>query len=285
MPPIAGRGALATLDARVVSLRVPENRVLEEGLTMSEDLVARLFAELDRLVLIDPHTHINPLAPASTNLADLLGYHYYTELAHSAGLARDRIEAPGLSARDKVAVLVEHLQPLENTIQYSWLIELSQKFFGFQHEKLTPQNWESLYDAVEQRGKSPDWADQVLKASGVEAVFLTNDFDDPLAGFDTKKYIPCLRTDDLVFHLARKSVRERLARATDVDVHNSVTLRTAIGRLFEKFVRAGAKACAISLPPDFTPTQVDAVAANEAIAALYHEMPAGDLKHSRTASH
>ena len=59
---------------------------------MSDTLRKRLFDELDRLVLIDPHTHINPHAPASQTLADVLGYHYYTELAHSAGMpkAQDR---------------------------------------------------------------------------------------------------------------------------------------------------------------------------------------------------
>ena len=61
---------------------------------MSESLRQRLFTELDRLVLIDPHTHINPHAPASTTLADVLGYHYYTELAHSAGMPRRGSKSP-----------------------------------------------------------------------------------------------------------------------------------------------------------------------------------------------
>ena len=33
-----------------------------------------LLGELDALVLIDPHTHINALDPASSTLADILGY-------------------------------------------------------------------------------------------------------------------------------------------------------------------------------------------------------------------
>ncbi len=60
----------------------------------------------------------------------------------------------------------------------------------------------------------PDWEDQVLKQSKLEQIFLTNDFDDPLEGFDTQRYIPCLRTDDLVFHLAKADVRQRLASAS-----------------------------------------------------------------------
>ena len=55
---------------------------------MSGELRQRLFGELDALVLIDPHTHINPHQPAARTLADILGYHYYTELAHSAGMPK-----------------------------------------------------------------------------------------------------------------------------------------------------------------------------------------------------
>src|SRR5262249_11288208 len=46
---------------------------------------------------------------------------------------------------------------------------------------------------------------------------------------------------------------ERLRRATDIDVQDYAGLRAAIGRLFERFVGRGARACAISLPPDFVP--------------------------------
>jgi glucuronate isomerase len=55
---------------------------------MSDQLRHRLFNELDAIRLIDPHTHIDPHAPAASTLADILGYHYYTELAHSAGMPR-----------------------------------------------------------------------------------------------------------------------------------------------------------------------------------------------------
>ena len=59
---------------------------------MSDQLWQRILGELEQLVLIDPHTHINPHAAASTTLADILGYHYYTELAHASGMDRERIE-------------------------------------------------------------------------------------------------------------------------------------------------------------------------------------------------
>lgn len=223
---------------------------------MASDLQQRLFTALDALVLIDPHTHINPHQPAARNLADLLGYHYYTELAHSAGLSKELIEDPTLSPRDQARLLVEHLGPLKNTIQYSWLIELAQTFLDFPDPHLTVANWEAVYDTAEQRMGAPDWAEHVLHASRLEAVFLTNEFDDALVGWDPHRYVPCLRADDLVFRLDDPHVRTRLAAAAHSSLTSLHDLRQAIGGLFEHFVGHQARACAISLPADFTPAPV-----------------------------
>src|SRR6185436_6566363 len=110
---------------------------------MSDQLRQRLFAELDSIRLIDPHSHIEPKSAASKTLADILGYHYYTELAHSAGMPREEIEDSSLYPKEKVGRLVARMEPLRNTIQYSWFLELSQAFFDLPPgEHVTPSNWE-----------------------------------------------------------------------------------------------------------------------------------------------
>ncbi|HCP12724.1 MAG TPA: amidohydrolase, partial [Planctomycetaceae bacterium] len=210
--------------------------------------------------MIDPHTHINPHQAASRTLADILGYHYYTELAHSAGLPKEQIEEPGIEPREKVRRLAPWLKHLENTAQYSWLLEMSQQLFGFQGERIDETNWESLYEASLKCMSAPDWEQQVLQKSGLDQVYLTNDFDDPLTGFDTSFYVPCLRTDDLVFHLCRPAVQQRLQQAAATSVTDATSLRDAVGRLFEHFTANNARACAISLPPTFSPASVSAVA-------------------------
>ena len=251
---------------------------------MSLELQHRLFNELHQLVLIDPHTHINPHQPASQTLADILGYHYYTELAHSAGMPKSQIEEPGLDPKEKVGRLIACMEPLDNTIQYSWFVEMAQALFGFPADRVTTENWESLYDKALAQMSQPDWSQQVLQQSNLEAVFLTNDFDDPLEGFDTNVYIPCLRTDDLVFHLGRREVRQRLQKASGISVENATQLRQAIGNLFQHFTKNGARACAISLPPDFSPLKVTEHAANQSIQHLWsHDTP--DIQHSIHLSH
>ncbi|MGE0376583.1 MAG: glucuronate isomerase [Planctomycetaceae bacterium] len=236
---------------------------------MSEELRQRIFEELEALVLIDPHTHINPHSAASKSLADIMGYHYYTELAHSAGLPRERIDEEGLDPREKAGRLVEKFGDLDNTIQVSWLVEMCREFFGFEDERITPDNWESLYDTAAKTMAQPDWEQQVLRKSKLEQVFLTNDFDDPLEGFDTSLYVPCLRTDDLVFHLTKPAVRRRLEESSRIHVRNAATLREAIAQRFDHFTQRGARACAISLPPGFAPYDVDATAANATISAAF----------------
>src|SRR5260370_12483170 len=99
----------------------------------------------------------------------------------------------------------------------------------------------------------PDWENQVFRKTNLEKVFLTNDFDDALEGFDMNRYIPCLRTDDLVFRLHQPEVRQRLAKATHIEGGDGATLKLALKALFQHFTRKGAPALPISLPPDFAP--------------------------------
>ena len=111
----------------------------------------------------------------------------------------------------------------------------------------------------------PNWETEVLTKSKIERIFLTNDFDDPLDDFDTYRYVPCLRTDDLVFHLHLEKTRTRLAASTSSSIQSLEHLHRSLGLLFDRFVRNRAKACAISLPPWFTPRHVplsDASTAN-----------------------
>ncbi|MAW53842.1 MAG: glucuronate isomerase [Geminicoccus sp.] len=216
-----------------------------------------IYQAISAIRMIDPHTHINPHAPASTTLADILGYHYYTELVHSAGMPRLEIEEPNIGPQELVRRLVFGLENISNTANYGWLIALCQTFFGFEDDQITSNNWEALYDAAETKMSSPNWSQQILDQSNVEAVFLTNDFDDELEGFDTNTYIPCLRTDDLVFHLANPEVRRRLESCSGVSLNGSLSsLRDALRQRFEHFVAHGARACAISLPPTFAPTHI-----------------------------
>ncbi|TWT83130.1 Uronate isomerase [Planctomycetes bacterium CA13] len=236
-----------------------------------------IYQAISAVELIDPHTHINPHAPASRTLADLLGYHYYTELAHSAGMPKDQMEEPDIAPKELVRRLVENLHPIENTSQYQWLVAICQKFFGFESDRLDTSNWETLYDKAEQAMSAADWSQTVLEKSNVRSVFLTNDFDDELTGFDTETYIPCLRTDDLVFKFHQRETRERLERSSGVSLSASLSsLREALRQRFEHFTSNGARACAISLPPTFEPAMVTEGRAINSLDAMLQKSESAD---------
>src|SRR5947209_4469099 len=216
---------------------------------MLVDRLARdLETEINKIPLIDPHSHINPLQAASKSLDEILGYHYYTELAHSAGMGHGPL-GQDVPQRERVRAILGYMDRFDNTAQYAWFLEIARVFLGFKGARLTEQDCDALYDAADRLMAQPDWDEQVLRRTNVEKIFLTNDFDDPLDGFDTSRYVPCLRTDDVVFHLQKPEVRHRLAHATGVELNTASDLRNAITKLFEHFTAHGAKACAISLPP------------------------------------
>jgi glucuronate isomerase len=238
----------------------------------NDQLEQDLFREICKIPLIDPHTHINPHQPTARSLDDILNYHYYTELAHSAGMDQGPLAA-GVDPRERARAILAHAPHFDNTAQYQWLCEIARTFLGFEGDRLSFSDCNVLCDKAEQVMSQPDWEEQVLRRSNLERVFLTNDFDDPLKGFDTNRYVPCLRTDDLVFHLDKLDVRRRLARATEVEMGDAESLRRALTTLFQHFSRHGAKACAISLPPDFSPYPVSDKDLSDALMVL---APHGD---------
>ncbi len=222
----------------------------------ADNLVCDLTAALGEIPLIDPHSHIDPLRPVSKSLDDILGYHYYTELAHSAGMSQAPL-AKDVSPRDRVRAIVEHMDRYDNTAQYGWFLDIARTFLGFTGTKIAATDADALFDAAEYTFAQPDWEHQVREKTKLEKIFLTNEFDDPLEGFDTSVYVPCLRTDTLVFNLDRADTRERILKATGIQIVDAATLRMAIATIFLHFTRKGAKACAISLPPDFEPAHYD----------------------------
>jgi glucuronate isomerase len=216
----------------------------------NDALAQELYAEICRIPLIDPHSHIDPHRPVSRSLDDILGYHYYTELAHSAGMSQAPL-AKDVPPRERVRAILGHMDRFDNTAQYGWFLEIARTFLGLEGDRVTAADCDWLCDTADRVFGQPDWEEQVIRKTNLESIFLTNEFDDPLTGFDTKRYVPCLRTDALVFHFNDPVVKRRLLEATGVGVSDIRTVRPAIRRLFELFAAKGARACAISLPPDF----------------------------------
>jgi glucuronate isomerase len=218
----------------------------------SEQLASDLYHAICAIPLIDPHSHIEPARPVARHLDDILGYHYYTELAHSAGMSKDRLKSE-VPPRERVRSILDWMDRFDNTAQYQWFLEIARTFLDFKGDRITATDTDDLCTAADRVFSQPDWEQQVFQRSNLEKIFLTNEFDDPLEGFDTSRYVPCLRTDALVFQLDTPDVRSRLERATGIEAVDPPSIHKALQHLFDRFKKKGAKACAISLPPGFQP--------------------------------
>src|SRR5205085_2891640 len=191
---------------------------------LHDSLAQGLYTEICRIPLIDSHTHINPLQPTARSLDEILGYHYFTELAHSAGMDQALL-GPGVDPRERVRALVYHLDQFDNTAPYTWFVEIARAFLNFQGARITLADCTWLCDTAERLMSQSGWEEEVLGRSHLEKVFLTNEFDDPLEGFSTERYIPCLRTDDLVFRLTDPDVRRRFAQKIGFEIEDAASLR------------------------------------------------------------
>ncbi|MCS6866764.1 MAG: glucuronate isomerase [Gemmataceae bacterium] len=223
----------------------------------ADQLVQNLESALSKIPLIDPHSHIDPRAPVARSLDDILGYHYYTELAHSAGMSQ-KLLAQDADPRERVRAIMQFMDRYDNTAQYGWFLDIVRTFLGWEEERrISAADADALFDAAQKTFSQSDWEQQVFEKTRLEKIFLTNEFDDPLSGFDTTRYVPCLRTDTLVFHMDKPETRRRVEVMTGIRIRDAATLRQALVKIFLHFTRNGAKACAISLPPNFHPAKFD----------------------------
>jgi glucuronate isomerase len=231
----------------------------------TSELETRLFEQIAAIRAIDCHSHVPADNPHAHSLGDLLGYHYYTELAHSAGMPAEAV-APHCSEDERISELVGRLDTFSNTIQYSWLMEAVRDLFAFRADRLTPQNWPELAQVIAAVAKQEGRYRAVLARANLEKVFLTNRFDEDLSGVDRSVFVPCLRTDDLVFQLGDAEVRRRLAVKSGIEVGTPNDMRDAVQWLMRYFTQNGAASAAISLPPSFAPRAPNEAAAGKALA-------------------
>jgi glucuronate isomerase len=231
----------------------------------SLELRRRLLEEIAGIQAVDVHSHVPPAEPFARSLRELLGYHYYTELAHSAGLDAAAV-APDAPDEEMIPAILDAMAAMDNTVQYGWLMELARELFGFGESRLTPANGEALAEAVRRYSERPGRAREIMERSGIAKVFLTNNFDECLDAVDTDLFVPSLRADALVLELERPAVQEALERASGVSLTGAASLREALGSVAERFRKGGARSTAISLPPGFAVREAQGPAYEAALA-------------------
>src|SRR5690242_14968507 len=138
---------------------------------LHDRLAQDLYSEICHIALIDPHSHIDPRRPTARSLDEILGYHYYTELAHSAGMDQKSLGAE-VDPRERVRDILYHMSRFDNTAQYHWFLEIARAFLDFQGDRITIADCTWLCNKAERVMAQPDWEEHVLRRSNLEKVFL-----------------------------------------------------------------------------------------------------------------
>ena len=143
---------------------------------LNDRLAEYLYTEICHIPLIDPHSHIDPHRPTARTLDDILGYHYYTELAHSVGMDKAAARPGRRAARPRARDPLSHGAVRQHGAVH--VVPGNRPHLpGFSGR---PRHAGRLRTGCATRPSElmaqPDWEQRVLHRSNIEKVFLDQRF-------------------------------------------------------------------------------------------------------------
>lgn len=216
---------------------------------MNATLVSQLFRELQKLPILDPHTHVRADQPVAKHLGDLLGYHYYTELANSS--RGTPVKLPD-DPQARIDYVWPHLPQLRGTVQFDWMMGISEILLGIPRADWWTQPKETIVKRAQQVIESKSYASLVWEKSNLTQAYMTNLFDEDLSKHADARLVPCLRTDDLVFHLVKHKTLPRLEKASGIKVGESLDrFNEGLSKIFARYAGWKMGYAALGLPPNY----------------------------------
>jgi len=216
---------------------------------MNASLTRELYEQIDALPIVDIHTHVDWRRGAAASVGDILSYHYYTELTNAA-----EFQDPPYPYDDPKAltrIILPKLKLIENTVQYDWLMMISEEFLDIARDEWSPENWEWIYERSLAVMARAEWPDELIAQANIQRVFLTNQYDEDFQGMDGSLYTPCLRTEPFILFLGDAAEREKMGDYLGRPIRTTADVVAAIEKTFTRFVSYGMGYAAMSIPAGF----------------------------------
>jgi glucuronate isomerase len=252
---------------------------LDDHYLLSSAAARGLYAEVERLPIIDPHNHADPAEIVENrNWPDLWQVegatdHYVWELMRRRGVAEERITGPA-PPEDKWLALASCLPELIGNPTYEWIHLDLQRRFGIR-ELVGPETGRLIWEEANRRLATPQMRPQaVLEDMGVEILCTT---DDPCLSLPHHErageavpftsVLPTWRPDKIMLVARRDWLDQvkRLGEQTGEDVSRLDGLLRALAATHRYFRRLGCRASDHGLSQ---PVTADVP---ESQAALIHE--------------
>ena len=74
--------------------------------------------------------------------------------------------------------ILGHLDRIDNTVQYSWFLEIARSFLDFKGDRISATDADALWSAGEKQFSQADWEKQVLAKSNVDVLTIKPGFVD-----------------------------------------------------------------------------------------------------------
>lgn len=223
---------------------------------MRSELSRRLGAEVSKMPVIDPHTHLQHKSPSAQFIGNIFGYHYIKMELSTAGMDVERLMDDSLPPDTFLKNALPFIPRIRNTTTW-WGFMTICNALGFEDATIHEGNWEKLCEVAAETMESEKWYRKALDSINIKRSFLTNPPDEDMEGCDMEAFVPSLRTDEWVLNVHEDATREKLEKLTDSSVTSLRDMKVAIHQVAQRFISLGAASMAISLPPDFQVFLVD----------------------------
>jgi len=217
---------------------------------MRSQLSKRFEAEISKMPVIDPHTHLQHRTPSAEFIGNIFGYHYIKMELSTAGMDVEKLMDESLPPDTFLKNALPFIPKIRNTTTW-WGFMTICRALGFGDSTIHEANWQDLCKVASNTMQAENWYREALDNINIKRSFLTNPPDEDLDGCDREAFVPSLRTDEWVLQIHEESTRQRLEKLTRSSINSMKGLKASIHEVAERFVGLGAASMAISLPPDF----------------------------------
>jgi glucuronate isomerase len=217
---------------------------------MRSELAKRLEAEISKIPIIDPHTHLKHQTPSAGLIGNIFSYHYIKMELSTVGMDVEKLMSKDTPPDECVKNALPFIPKISNTTTW-WGFMTICRALGFDGVTVNEGNWKELCGSASKTMASDGWYKKALASININKSFLTNLPDEDLTGCDRESFVPSLRTDEWVLDIQEKATREKLESMTGASITNLADLKACIGKVVDKFVGLKAASLAISLPPGF----------------------------------
>ena len=217
---------------------------------MRSELSKRFEAEISKMPIIDPHTHLQHRTPSAQFIGNIFSYHYIRMELSTVGMNVEELMSERILPDIRMKNAVPFIPKITNTTTWWGFMTISHAL-GFKDETINEGNWQDLCEIASKTMQSEGWYRKALESVNIKKSFLTNLPDEDLKGCDRESFVPSLRTDEWVLDIQEKATREKLELLTGNSIGNLTDLKSAIRKVVDKFVSIKAASMAISLPPNF----------------------------------